>query len=125
MKRKQDLFRVLRDFALGLPGAVEDHPWGETVVKVDKKVFVFLGSAESAEGFAFSVKLPASAAAALEREGCEPTGYGLGKSGWVTVRPGAGAGAIATAECLAWVEESYCAVATKRRVRELAERRAS
>src|SRR6266545_2881018 len=34
---------ALRDFALGLPGAYEEFPWGECVVKVNKKVFVFLG----------------------------------------------------------------------------------
>ena len=26
-----------------MPGAWEDHPWGDTVVKVGKKVFVFMG----------------------------------------------------------------------------------
>ena len=36
-------------FALGLPEAWEDHPWGETVVKVAKKVFVFFGSPKSSE----------------------------------------------------------------------------
>lgn len=33
----------MRAFALGLPGAVDEHPWGETVIKVNKKIFVFLG----------------------------------------------------------------------------------
>ena len=33
----------VRAFALSLPGAVEDHPWGEDVVKVRGKIFVFLG----------------------------------------------------------------------------------
>ena len=33
----------VRAFALGLPGAVEEFPWGESVAKVNKKVFVFLG----------------------------------------------------------------------------------
>ena len=33
----------VRQFAAGLPEAWEDHPWGETVYKVGKKVFVFLG----------------------------------------------------------------------------------
>ena len=32
----------LRTFALGLPGAYEEFPWGESVVKVNKKMFVFL-----------------------------------------------------------------------------------
>ena len=34
---------ALRKFALTFPGSHEDHPWGETVVKVKGKIFVFLG----------------------------------------------------------------------------------
>ena len=46
-------------FALGLPETHEDHPWGETVIKVNKKVFVFLGIEEPTEKWVptFGVKL--------------------------------------------------------------------
>ncbi|MDQ3706964.1 MAG: MmcQ/YjbR family DNA-binding protein [Chloroflexota bacterium] len=36
----------LKAYALSLPGAYEDHPWGESVVKVNKKIFVFFGLPE-------------------------------------------------------------------------------
>src|SRR5512132_3134897 len=59
--------RSLRKFALSLPGATEDFPWGERVAKVNGKVFVFLGADPVAGGeMRFSVKLPASAEEALE-----------------------------------------------------------
>ncbi|MEO3874292.1 hypothetical protein ABGB18_36300 [Nonomuraea sp. B12E4] len=32
-----DVREELRAFALGLPETHEDHPWGETVIKVNKK----------------------------------------------------------------------------------------
>ncbi|MFJ6983268.1 MULTISPECIES: hypothetical protein [unclassified Streptomyces] len=32
-----------REFALALPGAAEEFPWGGSVTKVNGKVFVFLG----------------------------------------------------------------------------------
>ena len=35
--------RRLLKLALSYPEAWEDHPWGENVVKVGKKIFVFLG----------------------------------------------------------------------------------
>lgn len=45
----------LRTYALTFPEAYEDYPWGEMVVKVQKKVFVFLGAARC--------RLPGSAVA--------------------------------------------------------------
>jgi predicted DNA-binding protein (MmcQ/YjbR family) len=109
--------RVLR-FALGLPGAYEDHPWDETVVKVNKKVFVFLGSEESPLWPAMTVKLGASHEQALAMPGAEPSGYGLGKSGWVDIpfgqEPQPPLGILADL-----VDESYRLVAPKRLVAEL------
>jgi len=100
----------LTRFALELPGTHEDFPWGERVVKVRGKIFVFLGGAES-----ITVKLVESRPHALSVDGAEPTGYGLGKAGWVTV-PVRG---IPVATLRDWVEESYRIVAPKRLVAEL------
>lgn len=105
----------IRAFALSLPGAHEDFPWGEPVVKVDGKVFLFGPHVDEQGNIGLSVKLPRSAADALTRPGAAPTGYGLGKSGWVSIR-----GVQPAEEDLrAWVTESYRAVAKKRRSKEL------
>ena len=49
----------MRKFALSLPEAREDFPWGERVIKVKDKVFVFLGKTDDhPENLSFSVKLP-------------------------------------------------------------------
>jgi predicted DNA-binding protein (MmcQ/YjbR family) len=102
----------VRTFALSLPEAYEDHPWGESVVKVNKKIFVFLGADHGSEGRMMSVKVPDSNAQALMVPGAEPTGYGLGRGGWVTVPLTRGAPPLAV--LTDWVEESYRAVAPKR-----------
>lgn len=106
--------KELRKFALSFPEAVEDFPWGERVAKVKGKVFVFLGC-DPAPGAAIglSVKLPESGAEALELPFAKPTGYGLGKSGWVSAsfEPGE----KPPVEILkAWIRESYRAVAPKK-----------
>jgi predicted DNA-binding protein (MmcQ/YjbR family) len=101
----------VRDFALSLPEAVEDHPWGEDVAKVRGKVFVFLGSRTSGR---ITVKLDESHSHALSIEGAEPTGYGLGKSGWVTVP--LRADGVSLGVLRDWIEESYRIVAPKRLV---------
>ena len=77
-------YQALRSYALAMPEAREDHPWGESVAKVRGKVFVFFGR-EDPKHIGFSVKLPDSAAGILALDFATPTGYGLGKSGWVSI----------------------------------------
>ena len=107
------LRRRLLAYATSLPEAYEDHPWGESVVKVKGKVFVFLGmEPPSRWPTSVSVKLPQSHPLALAQPGVAPTGYGLGRAGWVTVDLEA---ADVPFELLReWVDESYRAVAPKR-----------
>lgn len=107
---KTDLGARIRDFGLTFPEAWEDHPWGDTAVKVRKKAFLFLGEPEG--DVSFSLKLPVSAAEVLERPYANPTGYGLGRHGWVSVRLPPDA-EVPFLEIQAWIEESYRAVAPK------------
>ena len=115
--RAKDLRRVsreLRKYALSFPGATEDFPWGERVAKVKGKVFVFLGSDPVPGGpMGLSVKLPESGADALDLPFAKPTGYGLGKSGWVSAS--FEAKDEPPVEILKeWIRESYRAVAPKK-----------
>ena len=109
----------IRQFALSLPEAVEDHPWGEDVAKVGGKIFVFLGTSGPAATRRMTVKLEESHAHALAIDGAEPTGYGLGRSGWVTVP--LTADGVDLALLRDWIEESYRIVAPKRLVAALDE----
>jgi len=104
---------ALRAFAFDLPGAWEDNPWGESVAKVGKKVFVFFGVSED---FGFAVKLPDSAYGVLEFPFATPTGYGLGKAGWVSIKwqPD-----LPLELLQSWILESYRTIATKKLVAEL------
>ncbi len=108
--------RALRRYALAFPGTHEDHPWGERVAKVGKKVFVFFGSGEG--GLSLSVKLPESNGVALMLPFTAPTNYGLGKSGWVTAsfEPDDHPSVDMLRE---WIEESYRAVAPKKLVSKM------
>jgi predicted DNA-binding protein (MmcQ/YjbR family) len=112
-------------YALGFPGAYAEHPWGQTVIKVKRKVFLFVNGAIAPEdGVSLSVKLPYTGADVLELPLAEPMGYGMGKHGWVTLL-------IMRDDQLplqlleTWIDESYRAVAPKRLLAELdAERQA-
>jgi predicted DNA-binding protein (MmcQ/YjbR family) len=110
MARFGTAFDHVRRFALAFPETREDHPWGESAIKVRGKTFVFLGGDESK--LHLSVKLPTSREFALEYPFTEPTRYGLGKSGWVTaVLP---LNAKVPLDILeAWIAESYQAIAPK------------
>lgn len=103
---------ALQDHALALPEAYLDHPWGEDVVKVRKKIFLFLGVGDGSYPPGFGVKLVASHEEALALSSAAPMGYGLGKAGWVSVS--LEAPLPPTDVLVDWVEESYRTVAPKR-----------
>ena len=89
----------------------EDFPWGHSAFKVRGKAFLFMARENGA--LSLSVKLPHSGLMALSLPFAEPTGYGLGKSGWVTARFAAKeAPPIVVLE--RWVEESYRTIAPKK-----------
>jgi predicted DNA-binding protein (MmcQ/YjbR family) len=108
---------AIRRHALAYPEAVEDHPWGDQVIKVKGKIFVFLGAGKDG-GFGISAKLPATHELALTLKHVTPTAYGLGKAGWVSARLPKGA-RIDVDLLKDWVDESYRAVAPKTLVKAL------
>ena len=101
--------------ALSYPETREDHPWGETAIKVKGKVFLFLGRDGK---ISFSVKLPVSREFALDLPFAEPTHYGLGKHGWVSVTLTRG-DELPLEVVKKWIDESFSAVAPKSVVKEL------
>jgi predicted DNA-binding protein (MmcQ/YjbR family) len=118
-KRSRDaddaILGKLRAFGLAYPGAHAKSPWpGHDDLAVNNKTFAYL----SAEGdpFSISVKLPYTGYEALKLPFAKPTGYGLGKSGWVTVEPGPGQ--MPSFDLLkSWIDESYRAQAPKKLAR--------
>ena len=107
---------VLRQYALKFPEATEDHPWDHIAIKVKGKVFVFLAGPEDA--FNVTCKLPSSGRLALTLPFASPTGYGLGKSGWVTATFKEG-DKVPLDRMAEWIDESYRAVAPKKLVAAL------
>ena len=113
----EPLFDAVRTFALALPEAWEDHPWGDTVAKVRKKIFVFLGAEAPADGGCWlGVKLPESKELVLAMSFAKSMGYGLDRGGWVGIQAPPD---TPLEMLLTWVEESYRAVAPKTLVAEL------
>lgn len=104
----------LRDKALSYPDTEETFPWGEHAFKVKGKTFVFMRDDDG--GTSFSVKLAASRAAALALPGSEPTHYGMGAKGWVTLKPSSRS---SLKVLYGFIDESFRAVAPKRLVRDL------
>lgn len=102
---------AVRKFALGLPQATEDFPWGHRAFRVGKKVFLFLAWDEGV--FSLTVKLPESQSMALTLPFAELTGYGMGKSGWVTARF-KGRDTVPVGLLVQWIQESYRAIAPRK-----------
>jgi predicted DNA-binding protein (MmcQ/YjbR family) len=109
----------LRAFGLAYPNAHTKSPWpGHLDLAVNDKTFAYLSS--EGDPFSISCKLPRSCGVALLLPFCTPTGYGLGKSGWVTATPPQGT-AIPVDMLKQWIDESYRAQAPKRLVKQLDE----
>jgi len=102
---------TLRDFALKFPEATEDHPWDHIAVKVKGKMFVVFGGPD--DTLTVTCKLPSSGRLALALPFASRTGYGLGKSGWVTASFKSG-DPIPLDRMAEWIEESYRAIAPKK-----------
>ena len=101
--------KQLRAHALKHPEAWADEPWpGDHVVKVGKKIFVFLGGEGPEVGL--GVKLPRSLLFARAQKFVQKMGYGMDKSGWVAVRFSKDE-EIPLELLLSWIDESYETVA--------------
>ena len=106
-----EAFAALRAHGLALPETSEDFPWGHTALKVRGKTFVWLDETDGR--LSVTVKLPVSRDFALVFDFAEPTGYGLGRSGWISCRfPPGEAPDIDLIK--RWITESYRAVAPKK-----------
>ena len=111
------LVRALREFGLTYPGAHIKSPWpNHEDLAVKDKTFCYLPP--EGQPFSISCKLPHSAEEALLLPFTKPTGYGLGKSGWVTASfEGEVEPMLSMFE--AWIDESYRAQAPKRLIAQL------
>jgi predicted DNA-binding protein (MmcQ/YjbR family) len=107
----------LRAWGLALPGAHSKAPWpGHDDLAVNDRTFAYLSA--KGEPFSLSCKLRYTADSALRLPYAAPTGYGLGRSNWVTFTPSA-AELPAMEQLREWVEESYRAQAPRRLVKQL------
>lgn len=107
---------ALRKTALAYPQAAEDFPWGHRAFKVKKRIFLILSFDQDV--FNVTVKLPVTGKQALALPFAQPTGYGLGKSGWVTASFGP-KDKVPVELLEDWIDESYRAIAPKKLVQEL------
>jgi predicted DNA-binding protein (MmcQ/YjbR family) len=92
---------------------VDIEAWGdEPTFRVRGKNFVFTD--QTASGL--TVKLPMDEAEAVlaTDKGAKPTGYGLGRYGWVSVVVGARASAARWQQLEEWIRTSYTLVAPKK-----------
>jgi predicted DNA-binding protein (MmcQ/YjbR family) len=110
----------LEQMAARLPEAerVDIEAWGgEPTFRVRGKNFVFTNQAATD----LSVKLPKEEAAAVVATDptAQPTGYGLGRHGWVSVEVGDRADAARWQQVEEWVRTSYTLVAPKALARQV------
>jgi predicted DNA-binding protein (MmcQ/YjbR family) len=112
----------LQEIAARLPETqrLDIEAWdGEPTFRVNGKTFIF--SAPDASGI--SVKLPKEEAAAVVATDAdaEPTGYGLGRHGWISVSIPARTSATRWREIEEWIRTSYTLIAPKKLARRVVE----
>ena len=107
-KKLSRVANLVRDRALSYPQAKETFPWGEHAFKVKDKTFVFMRDDD--KDSCFSVKLSDLRASALKLPGAEPTHYGMGAKGWVTIPLSS---KIPAKTLYALIDQSFRAVAPK------------
>jgi len=115
MQSFEKIFNALKALALGYPETREDHPWGDTAIKVRGKAFVFMYCGEGK--LSMSVKLTDRHEFALQYPFVSPTRYGLGKSGWITATF-SGQDKPPTDILAAWIDDSFRAIAPKKLLTE-------
>jgi predicted DNA-binding protein (MmcQ/YjbR family) len=104
----------LEKIALQLPEAqrVDIEAWGgEPTFRVRGKNFVF--AAHDASSISVKLSKEEAAAVVATEASAEPTGYGLGRHGWVSVTIGAKPDADRWKQVEEWVRTSYTIVAPK------------
>jgi predicted DNA-binding protein (MmcQ/YjbR family) len=112
----------LEEIVARLPQAerVDVEAWdGEPTFRVNGKTFIF--SSPDASGI--SVKLPKEEAAAVvaTNPNADPTGYGLGRHGWISVSIPTNTSARRWSEIEEWIRTSYTLVAPKELARAVLE----
>jgi predicted DNA-binding protein (MmcQ/YjbR family) len=117
-----DRMARLEEIVARLPEAVrvDIEAWdGEPTFRVRGKSFVFTNP----EATGISVKLPKEEAHAVVATDAdvEPTGYGLGRAGWISVSLPARPSAARWREVEEWVRTSYTLVAPKTLARQVLE----
>jgi len=110
----------VEQIALRLPEAtrVDIEAWGgEPTFRVNGKNFIFANP----EATTISVKLDKGEAEAVVATDdlVTPTGYGLGRHGWVTVAVGKATSAKRWREIEDWIRTSYTLVAPRRLARQV------
>jgi hypothetical protein len=117
MKGHDAVQRKLKKFGLAYPEAHSKSPWpGHDDLAVRNKTFAFLSAA--GEPLRITCKLPLTGQMALTLPFVSPTGYGLGRSGWVTAT--FGPKDVPPFDLLKdWIDESYRAQAPKKLVASL------
>jgi predicted DNA-binding protein (MmcQ/YjbR family) len=115
MKRLEKIVAELPEVA-----RVNIEAWGgEPTFRVNNKNFVFTN--EAADGLSVKLTKEEAAAVVATDDAVEPTGYGLGRHGWISVSVPPGTGDGRWAEIEEWVRTSYTLVAPKRLARQILE----